>query len=116
MRRRAAVTLPAALRAVSPAGCCKDGGRGGEGLTAGVLPPSRAVPRRERADRPLPRKRLEKRPEELWAECTGMHACGTAQHRELADVREAGAAVGAGADAAVHGGLAAGRGGRRGHP
>ncbi|MGW3989647.1 sugar ABC transporter substrate-binding protein [Streptomyces sp. NPDC004830] len=66
---RAAVALLAALLAVSLAGCSEDGG-GGEGLSVGVLLPSRAVPRWEHADKPL----LEKRLKELCPDCTVMHA------------------------------------------
>lgn len=75
MRRhvgRVAAVLTAVVLAA--AGCTGDGGDGGDGgedgLTVGVLLPSRAVPRWEQSDRPM----IEKRVKELCAECTVMYA------------------------------------------
>jgi D-xylose transport system substrate-binding protein len=56
---------------LAAAGCTGDGGgAGGDGLTVGVLLPSRAVPRWEQSDKPM----IEKRVKELCAECTVMYA------------------------------------------
>ncbi|OXS34842.1 sugar ABC transporter substrate-binding protein [Streptomyces sp. XY006] len=71
--RRHVGRVAAALTAVvlAAAGCTGDGGDSGEdGLTVGVLLPSRAVPRWEQSDRPM----IEKRVKELCAECTVMYA------------------------------------------
>ncbi|WP_461081681.1 sugar ABC transporter substrate-binding protein [Streptomyces deserti] len=56
--------------AASLAGCGGDGGADEDGLTIGLLLPSRAVPRWENSDKPM----IEKRVKELCAKCTVMYA------------------------------------------
>ncbi|WP_030244508.1 MULTISPECIES: substrate-binding domain-containing protein [unclassified Streptomyces] len=68
-RWRVAAGLLAGVLAVSLAGCT-DGGEGEDGLTVGLLLPSRAVPRWEQSDKPL----IEKRVKELCPDCTLMYA------------------------------------------
>ncbi|MET9812864.1 substrate-binding domain-containing protein [Streptomyces sp. NPDC006355] len=68
--RRVAAGLLAVVLAVSLAGCTGDGEGGGDGLTVGLLLPSRAVPRWEQSDKPL----IEKRVKELCSECTVVYA------------------------------------------
>ncbi|GAB2717767.1 sugar ABC transporter substrate-binding protein [Streptomyces bullii] len=73
MRGRGWRVLAAALSglmAVSLAGCGADGGDAEDGLTVGLLLPSRALPRWEQSDKPL----IEKRVKELCAECTVVYA------------------------------------------
>ncbi|MBR8639199.1 substrate-binding domain-containing protein [Streptomyces tuirus] len=69
-RWRVAAGLIAGVMAVSLAGCTEGSGEGEDGLTIGLLLPSRAVPRWEQSDKPL----IEKRVKELCSDCTVMYA------------------------------------------
>ncbi|MEU1850809.1 substrate-binding domain-containing protein [Streptomyces sp. NPDC019990] len=69
-RRRVVAGLLAGVMAVSLAACAGDGGEGEDGLTVGLLLPSRAVPRWEQSDKPL----IEKRVKELCSGCTVLYA------------------------------------------
>ncbi|MER7899300.1 substrate-binding domain-containing protein [Streptomyces sp. NPDC096046] len=68
--RRGAAWLLAVVLAVSLAGCSDSGGESGDGLTIGLLLPSRAVPRWEKSDKPL----IERRIKELCPDCTVVYA------------------------------------------
>ncbi|MFC9125815.1 substrate-binding domain-containing protein [Streptomyces sp. NPDC057099] len=67
---RVFVALMAGVLATSLAGCTENGEQGDDGLTLGLLLPSRAVPRWEQSDKPL----IEKRVKELCPECTVVYA------------------------------------------
>ncbi|MEU4466554.1 substrate-binding domain-containing protein [Streptomyces sp. NPDC024017] len=67
---RGAAGLLAVLLTVSLAGCTDSGGESEDGLTIGLLLPSRAVPRWEKSDKPL----IEKRVKELCSDCTVVYA------------------------------------------
>ncbi|MGA5897139.1 sugar ABC transporter substrate-binding protein [Streptomyces venetus] len=67
---RVAAGLLAGVLAVTLAGCTEDGGGSENGMTVGLLLPSRAVPRWEQSDKPM----IEKRVKELCPECTVMYA------------------------------------------
>ncbi|MET9762586.1 substrate-binding domain-containing protein [Streptomyces sp. NPDC006372] len=67
---RVAAGLLAGVVAMTLAGCAEDGGGSEDGLTVGLLLPSRAVPRWEQSDKPL----IEKRVKELCPDCTVVYA------------------------------------------